>query len=242
MAAGVAAAADLPVVAPREVGDMAVAPEIPAWAKKILKPEDFERIAEAVRKAELRTCAEIVPMIVRGSTPTGHVPWLVFLILFLSFWILLPYVFEFVPVGPAWLWEFGALVLAALLAWFLSKFDIVARCLTSAADEAMSVDRRALLEFHLSRIKETRDGTGVLIFVSLLEHRAVVLADKKISEKCPPETWERVLIELIAQVKKGDLAGGMCKAIEELGEILAREFPHYEGDHNELADRLIVKD
>lgn len=218
------------------------AANIPAWAKKVLKPEDFDRITEAVRKAEKHTCAEIVPIIVRGSTPTGHVPWLVFLILFLAFWMLLPYVFELVPVGPAWLWEFGALVLAALLGWFLSKFDIVARCLTSARDEILSVDRRALLEFHLSRITETRDQTGVLVFVSLLEHRAVVLADKKVSEKYPPETWERVLSDLIAKVKKSDFAGGMCTAIEELGEILATEFPHYEGDHNELADRLIVKD
>ncbi len=217
--------------------------EIPAWAQTILKPEDFERITEAVRQAEQKTSAEIVPMIVRSSTPTGHVPWLVFFILLSVFWAFLPFVFGLLPYGEAWMWEIGALVLAVILSRLLSRLNFVARFLTSADDEVTCVDRRALLEFHLSRITATREGTGVLLFVSWLEHRAVVIADHKIAEKLSGETWEHILVDLVAVIKKGDLAGGLCAAISELGNALASDFPHYEGDHqNELEDRLILKD
>ena len=78
--------------------------------------------------------------------------------------------------------------------------------------------------------------------VSLMEHRAVVLADHGISEKLDDAIWSEVVDLMISGVKQGDLAGGMCKAIEKCGELLTEHFPIAEDDANELHDHLIVKD
>ena len=71
---------------------------------------------------------------------------------------------------------------------------------------------------------------------------AVILADKGISEKLDAEVWQEVVALMIAGVKRGDLAGAMCAAIERCGSLLATEFPLAEDDVNELHDHLIVKD
>lgn len=218
-------------------------PESREWIRQLLRgPGDLDRISAAVREAEKRTAAEIVPMIVHRSVAVGHIPWLVFLILFIAFWVALPFVFELMPYGRAWMWELGALAVAGVLSQPLSRLDWVVRLLTTAEDETLAVERRALLEFHLLRIASTRAGTGVLIFVSQLEHRAVVLADCRIAERFPSETWESAIQELIGNIKKGDFTGGMCATIESLGVKLAQEFPCGPNDCNELSDRLIVKD
>jgi putative membrane protein len=78
--------------------------------------------------------------------------------------------------------------------------------------------------------------------VSLMEHRAVVLADKGISEKLDATIWQEVVDLMINGVKGGDLSGGMCAAIERCGELLTAEFPLAEDDANELHDHLIVKE
>jgi putative membrane protein len=123
-----------------------------------------------------------------------------------------------------------------------SRFDIVDRLLTPQPDQVHQVDMRAELEFFELDLSQTEGRTGVLLMVSLMEHRAVILADKGISEKLDAEVWQEVVALMIAGVKRGDLTGGMCAAIERCGSLLAAEFPLAEGDVNELHDHLIVKD
>lgn len=78
--------------------------------------------------------------------------------------------------------------------------------------------------------------------VSLMEHRAVVLADHGISEKLDATIWQEVVDLMIDGVKGGDLAGGMCAAIERCGALLAPHFPIAADDANELRDHLVVKE
>ena len=109
-------------------------------------------------------------------------------------------------------------------------------------DQAQQVDMRAQIEFYESNIHKTAGDTGVLLLVSLMEHRAVVLADEAIDEKVPYETWEEVIRVMIDGIKKGHVGLGLAAAIERCGEILAEEFPIAEDDENELRDHLIIKE
>lgn len=213
--------------------------EIPKWLCHLVDKNGLEKIRSSVVQAEGKTSAELVPMIVRSSIMTGHVSWIVFLMTLLLSWILIPYL---VHLAPHWVWDIAAVALAAALAVALSRLDFVRRWLTSAADEALAAERRAVLEFHLSDIKNTEGKTGVLIFVSLLERKVVILADHAISSQFPPETWQNAVTGLVAKIKSGRFSDGMSETITEIGRLLEARLPLRPGDRNELADHLIVKE
>ena len=85
----------------------------------------------------------------------------------------------------------------------------------------------------------TRDHTGILILVSLLEHRVEVLADRGINEKVPPGTWNEVVDIIVAGLKSRHAGDAFCKAVERCGEILATHFPRQADDRDELPNKLI---
>lgn len=217
--------------------------QIPSWLSSYLKSDDLGRVEKAIASAEKTTAAEIVPMIVHKSISTGHVAPLIFLGVLLAC-VLGVQSFYTGADGPIPLWALEALsvIIAIAATLVLKNIDVVQRFLTRDTDEIASVFRRAQLEFHLSNIKQTKAQTGVLIFISLLEHRAVILADKAISAKIPDETWKELVSKLLGEIKKGDMAGGLCVAIEESARKLAPLFPGSQNDHNELPNHLVIRE
>lgn len=214
------------------------------WVIKLIDEAGHQRIREAVQRTEKRTSAEIVPMIVRGSMSSGHVPWLLFFILLISAWLVLPVLAENSPSlseMPDWVLDVSSFVMAWVLTLALGHLDLVKRLLTPRQDQTLGVERRAILEFHLAHIESTEERTGILVFVSVLERRAVILADRAIVERLPESTWNDVVALLTAKIKIGEFAAGMCAAIDALGDLLEKEFPSRPGHANQLDDGLIVK-
>ena len=216
--------------------------DIPKWLHYKLDRAGFEKIKAAVGLAETRTRGEIVPMIVRKSITTGHVPVVLFLGILLILWNLIPYASGLAHGVSVYAIELVAVVLAAFLTWLLKDSSFWQRTLTSDSDEEASVMRRAQLEFFTSGIKTTEGRTGVLILVSLVEHRAVILADEAIASKLPDTTWQDVIKDMLFKIKDGDLAGGMSDAVDKVGRLLQKDFPILPGDRNELANKLVVKE
>lgn len=216
--------------------------KLPDWAIRTLGEKGHNRIEEAIASAESQTSGEIVPVLVRRSSTVGHVPMLAMSLLMLSAFMLdLPaWLSEWQGSEPIWI---GVLLLAAAaLGYGLSRFDAVDRLLTPRPDQMRQVDMRAEIEFYELEMSQTDARTGVLLMVSLMEHRAVVLADHGISEKLDATIWQEVVDLMIDGVKGGDLAGGMCAAIERCGALLAPHFPIADDDANELRDHLVVKE
>ncbi|MCH7867197.1 MAG: TPM domain-containing protein [Myxococcales bacterium] len=216
--------------------------KLPDWATRTLGKNGHDRIEEAIARAESQTSGEIVPLLVRRSSTVGHVPMLAMSLLMLS---------AFMLDLPAWLsewrgsepiWIVVLLLAAAALGYGLSRLDAVDRLLTPRPDQMRQVDLRAQIEFYELGMSQTDARTGVLLMVSLMEHRAVVLADHGISEKLDATIWQEVVDLMIDGVKGGDLAGGMCAAIERCGALLAPHFPIAADDANELRDHLVVKE
>ena len=208
---------------------------------KAISDSDATAIAAAVGMAEKRTAGEIVPMIVRQSTYVRHVPVIVGLLSFIVFVLLLPGLYWILP-GPIWLWDLAALVVSVLLSVSLSRVPFVQRLLTSRKDSTAAVMHRAELEFLETGIPATEGRTGVLIFVSSFERRAVILGDKAISDRMKPEAWTEILEAMITELRAGRMKEAFEGAISRVGDVLAREFPIQPGDTNELPNTLIVKD
>jgi len=101
------------------------------------------------------------------------------------------------------------------------------------------VRERAVMSFKIGAERRTHGRTGVLIYLSLAEHRAEIVADEAIAAKVSPEVWGEAMATLVGGIRAGQAAGGLVGAIEQVGVVLAAHFPRAEDDINELPDRLI---
>ena len=98
---------------------------------------------------------------------------------------------------------------------------------------------RAVTCFKVGAERRTHGRTGILIYVSLREQRAEIVADEAIASMVPAEVWGEAMAAMLAQIRAGNLADGLVAAIGQVGAVLARHFPRSEDDTNELPDRLI---
>jgi putative membrane protein len=96
-------------------------------------------------------------------------------------------------------------------------------------------------QFWAQRLNKTKERTGVLIFVSLAERYAEIIADAGINEKVTPEVWENAVSALTAGIRQGRVGDGLVAAIAQCGAVLAEHFPLPDGsvNPNELPDKLI---
>jgi putative membrane protein len=145
----------------------------------------------------------------------------------------------------SWPLHLFELVLAQLgvgaLCALLANWDPLERILARGLRMERAVRQRALRAFHEHDLHHTELGTGVLVFASLFERRAVVLGDHGIHAAVGDEAWREAVALLTAGMRRGDPAGGFEAAIGSVGEKLARHFPRGPGaPGNELPDALRV--
>lgn len=126
-----------------------------------------------------------------------------------------------------------------ILVWVLGSWTALARALTPGKALDARVHRAAVAQFNALGLAHTRDRTGILLYVSLAEHRAEVLADEGIYAKAPHAVWDEVVALLVAGLKAGSPGDGFVAAVERTGKILAACLPPREDDANELPDGLI---
>jgi uncharacterized protein len=79
----------------------------------------------------------------------------------------------------------------------------------------------------------------ILLYLSLLEHRAEIVADEAIHGKVEPDVWGEAMAALVEGLKAGRPGEGMAGAVEKIGDVLAQCLPPTLDNPNELPDRLI---
>ena len=211
---------------------------------RLTKAEERERIRLAVHAAEQHTNAEIVPMLVSRSGLYRDAQHRFGLILALSaLTVLLTTEILWLPWGwhasnAAWL------VLATILAYgagvWLGTCAPIIRLLTPTDRMRHKVRLRAERAFAQHAVSQTRERTGVLIMVSLLEHQIYVLADQPLFQRVPAERWSRVAEAAVLRLKTGDVVGGLCQSIQTCGVLLAEVCPGRPGDNpDELSNELV---
>ena len=80
----------------------------------------------------------------------------------------------------------------------------------------------------------------MLIFVSLAERYARIIADDGISARVPQSQWQAAVDALVAHMRAGRIADGFVAAIDLCGDELAKNFPPTETSRDELPDRIYL--
>lgn len=128
--------------------------------------------------------------------------------------------------------KFGAMVLLQL--WKPLRYFLVPGPVRSAR-----VHARALTCFRVGAERRTHGRTGILIYLSLREHRAEIIADEAIASRVPPDEWGEAMHAMLGHIRDHRIADGMCAAVEKVGAVLSNHLPRADDDVNELPDRLI---
>jgi putative membrane protein len=215
---------------------------------------DHARVTGAVAEAERSSDGEIVTIVAEKSD-AYHDVGLHYAVLAM---LLVPALFAVLPqacidramtVAFGWnaaadwrllmLLLFVALIAAFLVVRFALAWMPLRMALTPRSAKTRRVRRAAIAFFKAAAQKRTTGHTGVLLYVSLREHRAEIVADEAINAKVAPEAWGEAMALLVDDVKAGRPGEGMARAVERIGVLLAEHFPKSRADTNELPDRLI---
>lgn len=98
---------------------------------------------------------------------------------------------------------------------------------------------RAQQIFHVGAEKRTTGRTGIVIYLSMREHRAEIVADEAIASQVEPEVWGKAMEAMLAHIGRGRVGDGLAAAVGEVGKVLAAHVPRQADDVNELPDRPI---
>jgi putative membrane protein len=100
--------------------------------------------------------------------------------------------------------------------------------------------RAAMEQFTTRGIARKKERTGILIFVSLAERYARIIADEGIAGRVPQSEWQNAVDALITHTRDGRIADGFVAAIDACGIVLAAHFPHTETTRDKLPDRIYL--
>ena len=200
--------------------------------------DERRRIKETTQRVESRTIGEVAVMVVDssdryreaeviGGIILGSLLSLIMTIVHFhsSIWVYVP--LSFLLFFPAW--------------FVFNKFPVFKTASIGLKRKEHAVRERAIRAFYEKGLYRTKKNTGVLFFLSLLEHKVWVLADRGIYEKIDQETLNKFAKSVSQGVKEGRACDALCDAMKDIGELLARHFPMTPGDIDELTDELIME-
>jgi putative membrane protein len=198
-----------------------------------ISAEDRERISSAIRAVEAKTSGEIVCVLAQSTANATAMPVLLAAIVSLALpWLLV--LFTAMPVYRILSLQVAAFViLTALFCWSPIRLALMPR----RARRAMAY-RIAMEQFTMRGLARKKERTGVLIFVSLAERYARIIADEGISARVPQSQWQAAVDALVAHMREGRIADGFIAAIDLCGGELARNFPRTAASRDELPDRI----
>jgi putative membrane protein len=206
---------------------------------------DLEAIREATAAAERSTSGEIVPYVVERIDDHAEARWraatIGALVVALAAGAVHALVGYWSGYGIAWITL--PVLAGAGLGHLIGGVGPITRWLMPAdALDTMAL-RRAEAAFLEEEVWRTRDRTGILIFLALFEHRAVILADQGIHRTVPAGLWHELVAELVKGVAAGEAAAALERTVRRCGEILVEHrVERRPDDRNELVDRLRVRE
>ena len=207
-------------------------------AATFFTPEERERIKATTKLVESRTNGEMAVMVVDSSDRyleseiLGGFLFGSLLSLVISVSFFHDSLFVYIPLSFLLFFPFR---------WIGATIPRLKLVFIGPRRREETVRQRAIQAFYEKGLYKTRFNTGVLIFLSLLEHKVWILADKGIYEKMTQETLNRFAQDVSRGIKEGRACESLCQAIEGIGQLLIEHFPVTSGDTNELPDEVITK-
>ena len=215
---------------------------------------DHDKVSAAITKAEASTAGEIVAVATPISDSYHDVAlhWALVPLFAVLAWA------AWRPTALEWWYDFllggwtpeptQSQLLTLLMVFAALKFTVallilkwmpLRLLLTPAATKHRRVRRRAIAIFQAAAAGRTTGRTGILIYLSLAERRAEIIADEAILKVTDDHTWGEAMTELITNVRAGRVGDGIAAAVERVGVVLSEQFPRSSADLNEIPDKLI---
>jgi putative membrane protein len=197
--------------------------------------DDRERISTAIRATEGKTSGEIVCVLARTSSDATALPIFIAALIALA----LPWLLVATTAMPVFR------ILSLQIAVFLVATTVlclpqVRVALVPRSARRAVAHRAALEQFAMRGIAHKKDRNGILIFVSLAERYARIIADDGIATRVPQSEWQGAIDAVVAHMRDDRIADGFIVAIEKCGNVLATHFPANDTDRNELPDRIYI--
>ncbi|HSF12598.1 MAG TPA: TPM domain-containing protein [Erythrobacter sp.] len=211
-------------------------------------------VSDAVAEAEAKTSGEIVTVLTERSD--GYTDVALLWAIGAAFTAMSVFAAFPQPFLDAWDASFGgwghqwstgelaSMVIALGLIKFVAvmlvqQWDPLKFWLIPGPTKTIRVHNQAVRQFKVGADRRTTGRTGVLIYLSMAEHRAEIVADESIAAIVPAEVWGEAMGDMLSHIRKGAIAEGLAAGIRDVGFVLAEHFPRGENDVNELPDRLI---
>ena len=200
-----------------------------------LSSTEKQNIERAIAEAELKTSGELVAVIAHSSDDYLYVSllWAALVALMTPGLIALS--------ALPWLldWQYAIqictfFVLALIFRWPPMLSFIVPRTL-----KHRRAHRLAMEQFLSHNLQQTRERSGVLLFVSVAEHYVEIIADEGISARVTQMQWESIITDFTQAVRTDRVAEGFIHAATACGELLEKHFPRQAQDQNELPNHLV---
>jgi putative membrane protein len=197
--------------------------------------QDRERISNSIRAAEARTSGEIVCVLAQTSTNSIAMP----ILLAAGIAMALPWLLVTSTEMTVYRILSSQIVvfIAALALLCLPRIRVA---LTPRRVRRKIAHHAAMEQFKIRGLARKKDRSSVLIFVSLAERYARIIADEGIAARVPQTQWQAAIDALVVHMRDGRIADGFVTAIELCGNELANQFPRSEGSRNELPDRVYL--
>ncbi len=216
--------------------------------KERFSDSDLQRIKNAVKEAEDKISGEIVPVIVersgrylianyKGSLLGASIAFILMIILDRYVFTQAGNTLVYDPVFIFFVVTVGG-VLGGVIPYFSEH---ARRLLVSQSYLDQATRQRAENAFLEEEVFNTRFRTGIMIFISFFEHEVMVMADRGISKVVEQKQWDKIVAELVIQIRAGKIVEGLEAGIKRCGEILLEKgFHKTDDDINELTDDLRI--
>lgn len=211
-------------------------------------------VSDAVAQAELNTSGEIVTVLADrsdGYSDVTHLWSAALAFTAMSLFAVFPKAFTDFYDGlyGGWdhVWSTGELasmtimlgLIAYLVSWLLFSWDPARFFFIPGPVKTARVHQQAVKHFKVGAERRTTGRTGIMIYLSMREHRAEIVADEPIAKLVNAEVWGEAMVDMLVEIKQGKIAEGMAAGVLDVGKVLSEHFPRADDDENELPDRLI---
>ena len=221
---------------------------------RYLDADSHQIVTDAVAEAELTTSGEIVTVLADrsdGYTDVALVWSILASFLALVFCVTFPDLLldTYAGLHNGWNTDWssreifamaaGAAIFWFLVVWLIQLWTPIKYALIPGKIKTLRVHARAIAHFKVGAERRTHGRTGIMIYLSMQEHRAEIVADEPIADLVDAEIWGEAMADMLAEIKQGRIAEGMAAGVRDVGKVLSKHFPRAEDDQNELPDRLI---
>ena len=222
-------------------------------ASQSFDASELQQVNDAVSAAEAKTSAEIVPAVATAAGRYDRAEDIVGLFFGLGAMSAVWSGYQGVDISSThWgqgglLLQLPMLILVVMVGFMFgvataSRVAWLRHLFTPRSEMKAEVMRAAQSVFFDQRVHHTAGASGLLLYVSLYERQAVLLADKDVLAAIGQDALDGVCARLVGGLREGSITAALCASITEVGELLSGKMPRADDDVNELPDALVLID